>query len=276
MQMQIIEWQEFLLNPLPLNGKSSAAITVGVFDGVHRGHQALIRQVVERADDSVPVVVTFKHSGFKKSGANGHGAYQGNIVSFRQKMALFEHLGIAVTVVIEFCDSFSRTSGDDFLRILHEQGKMSFLTVGSNFRCGYQLDTDARAIQAFTSSRGIPAVIMPILAEGAVQISSSHIRAAIARGELQTAEAMLGYPFTVDLSGGATVADAGGAFVYSIASRGCILPPPGTYAVNLLGEQSGTSVKIEVCVDKGNIILAKNALPENVCFEYAEFREKTS
>jgi len=252
--MQIIEWPEFLENSLSLDGKKAAAITVGVFDGLHRGHKALIHEVVQRKDSAVPVVVTFRRSSYKKGGTQGE--YLGDILSFRQKMAFFDRLGVEKSVVIEFSEAFRRTSGADFLKILQEQGKMSFLAVGSNFRCGYQLDTGAQAIQAFNAQRNIPTVIVPVLAEGSVQISSSHIRAAIARGDLKTAHAMLGYPFTVDLSG-----------------QGCVLPPPGRYAVNLLGEKGGQSIKVKatVCVDGGNIIITQDTLTDNTYFEYAEF-----
>ena len=272
--MKIIEWPRFLETSLPLDEKMSTAITVGVFDGVHRGHKTLIQQVVQRKENAVPMVVTFKRSSYKKAGSGQE--YIGDILSFRQKMAFFERLGVSITVVIEFSDAFRRTSGADFLHILKKQGKMSFLSVGSNFRCGYQLDTDVQAIKDFNTRYNIPTVIVPILTEGSVQISSSHIRTAIARGDLKTAQAMLGYPFTVDLTGGGAGESgdsATNAFTCAISSRGCILPPPGRYAVNLLGEKAGQPVKIqtEICVDGGNIIITRNTATENAFLEYAEF-----
>ena len=269
--MQIIEWSEFLEKTLPLDGNTSA-ITVGVFDGLHRGHKALIECVV--AQNAVPVVVTFKQSHYKKAQNNGR-EYSGSILSFRQKMAAFESLGIAITVVIEFSESFRRMSGADFLRILQKQGNMSFLTVGSNFRCGYQLDTDADAIQSFNAERNIPTAIMPILTEGSIPISSSQIRAAISRGELKAAETMLGHPFTVDLADAAVCyADrpanaAGAAAAVDISGQGRILPPPGRYTVCLLGEEVRTQT--EVLVEGGSIIIDRHLTEGSTRFEYVEF-----
>ena len=263
--MQIIAWSEFLEKALPLDGNNTA-ITVGVFDGLHRGHKALIDLVV--AQDAVPVVVTFKQSHYKKAQNNGR-EYSGSILSFRQKMAAFESLGISITVVIEFSESFRRMSGADFLHILQKQGKMSFLTVGSNFRCGYRLDTDADAIQNFNARHNIPTAIVPILTEGSVQISSSQIRAAITRGELKDAALMLGHPFTLDLAD-ALVSDAmdGNAVAFGIADLGRILPPPGRYTVCLLGEK--TRKKAEILVEGGNIVIDRD-LAERESFEYVEF-----
>jgi len=262
--MQIIEWPEFLEKTLPLGGKTSA-ITVGVFDGLHRGHKTLIQRVVAHNDSAVPVVVTFRQSNYKKAQNNGR-EYSGSIFSFRQKMAAFESLGISITVVIEFSESFRRMSGADFLRILQKQGKMSFLTVGSNFRCGYQLDTGASAIQNFNAERNIPTAIVPVLTEGAIQISSSQIRAAITRGDLKAATVMLGHPFTVDLAGAAVSDEA--ALAFDISGQGRILPPPGRYAVCLLGEN--VKLQTEILVEEGNIIIDRN-LAERGDFEYVEF-----
>ncbi|MCL2374646.1 MAG: FAD synthetase family protein [Treponema sp.] len=269
--MQIIEWHEFLAKPLPLNGKHSA-MTVGVFDGLHRGHRDLIQRAVARGDHSVPVVVTFKQSHHKKSQDSGR-EYLGEILTFRQKMAGFEILGIAITIVIEFSESFRRMAGADFLRILQEQGNMSFLAVGSNFRCGYRLDTDALAIQHINARRNIPTAIVPLLTEGSAQISSSQIRAAISRGDLKAAAAMLGYPFTVDLAGAAPVCASSGRTSCGISGQGRILPPPGRYAVNLLEGKGGGGQKkqAEILVEDGNIIIEGNTAGESHCFEYAEF-----
>jgi riboflavin kinase/FMN adenylyltransferase len=271
--MQIIEWPQFLENISPFEGASSA-ITVGVFDGLHRGHKALIERVVTRKDHSVPVVVTFRQNQYKKT-RGAEREYPGEILSFRQKLAAFESLGISVTIVIEFSESFRMMSGTDFLRILQSQGKMSFMAVGSNFRCGYKLDTDALLMQKFNAQMNIPTDIVQVLTEGSVTISSSQIRKAINRGELKIAAAMLGYPFTVDLNdAGKTVAGnsiAGNGVAYEISGQGRILPPPGNYSVFLIGNKDGKNFKkpAEVLVEGGNIIINGNST--NACLESVEF-----
>ena len=182
-----IDWQQFLESGLNL-GKKLSSMTVGVFDGVHRGHQALIERVVSPRHnaDFAPVVVTFREN--HKIMNNE----QGNIFSFQQRLAVFEKLGIQITIVVDFTEMFRQMPGIEFLEILLKHGSVGFFAVGNNFRCGNGLDTSAAAIQKFFASHGIPAEIVPEVFEGSLPVSSSRIREAIAAGDFTLAEAMLG------------------------------------------------------------------------------------
>ena len=262
--MQIIEWSQFLKEPLLLKG-SPSAITVGVFDGVHRGHRLLIDQVVTQKERAVPVVITFMHRHHKKSGSDGH---SGDILSFRQKMAILESLGVSVAIVIEFSE-VRHMKGLEFLRILHEHSNMGFMAVGSNFRCGYHLDTDAPAIQDFNARRNIPTCIVQPLKEGSQAISSRLIRAAISQGHLREAAAMLGRPVTVDL-GDTAVSPAAPGTAYDIAAQGRILPPPGSYTVMLLGKNTDRNAgkTAQVQVAGGSIVIGAEGADT---WEYVEF-----
>jgi len=183
--MQVIEWRQFLEDGLPCKEKLSS-MTIGVFDGVHRGHRSLIEKVVSHNADYTPVVITFRQNHKKSEHAH-------DIQTFRQKIEVLESMGVKITVVIEFTESFMRMPGIEFLEILLKHGNIGFLVVGSNFHCGYRLDTDAAAIQESFASRNIPLEIVPEVLEGGLPISSSRIRAAIANGDFPLAEKMLGY-----------------------------------------------------------------------------------
>ena len=203
--MQSIKWRQFLDKGLPL-GDKLASITVGVFDGVHRGHQTLIERVVSHNATSlnvqsasyVPVVFTFrqnhktKDKEQKTENSNLRFGGQGDIQSFEERLAILEKLGVQITVVIDFSEEFRRMRGNEFLKILLERGNVGFFAVGSDFRCGYQLDTDAAAIKKFFSSHNIPVEIVPQVMEGTLPVSSSRIRAAIAAGDHTLAQAMMG------------------------------------------------------------------------------------
>ena len=186
--MQIIEWRQFLENGLPIAGlsvKKRTAMTIGVFDGVHRGHQALIERIVLHNANYAPVVITFRenHKGGEKAG---------NILSFQEKVEIFGQLGVKITLVIDFTESFRRMKGIEFLEILVKHGNIGFFAVGKSFRCGYKLDTGAAAIRDFFASRNVQVEIVDEVMEGLQPISSSRIRAAIADGDLKLAQAMLG------------------------------------------------------------------------------------
>jgi riboflavin kinase/FMN adenylyltransferase len=259
--MKIIEWPEFLEETLPFGGKTSA-ITVGVFDGVHRGHKVLIERIV-RHEGSVPAVITFRQSRYKKDRRLQE--YPGDILSFRQKMAIFEDLGVHVVIVVEFSESFRRMSGAEFFRILLEHGRMSFLAVGSNFRCGYQLDTDAPLLREFTAEHNVPTDIVQPLTEASRPISSSELRSAIIRGKLKDAGIMLGRPFTVDL-GGASVSRSACGITYDITGLGRVIPPPGKYQVVLKNDRL-VKKPAEILIENGAIIVDDpDAHPEYVEF----------
>lgn len=183
--MLIIDWLQFLENGLPVEQKLSS-MTVGVFDGVHRGHKALIERVVSHNLNYMPVVITFKQN-------HKTNECTADIQSFEQKLAMFESLGIKITVVIDFTESFSRMAGIEFLKILAKRGNIGFFAVGSGFRCGFQLDTGAAEIENFFVSQNVSVEIVPEIMEDSIAISSSRIRIAIANGDLKLAEAMLGW-----------------------------------------------------------------------------------
>jgi riboflavin kinase/FMN adenylyltransferase len=183
--MQIIEWRQFLEKGFSHKEKLSS-MTVGVFDGVHLGHQALINSIVSHNADKTPVVITFR---------DNHKIESGNILTFKQRLDIFESLGVQITIVIDFTAEFKLMSGTDFLEILLKCGNVGFFAVGSDFRCGYQQDTDAEIIQKFFTSHNIPVEIVQNVTEGSLPVSSSRIRAAIKMGDAELAQKMLGRPY---------------------------------------------------------------------------------
>jgi riboflavin kinase/FMN adenylyltransferase len=180
-----IDWPVFLENGLLLEQKKSS-VTVGVFDGVHRGHQALIANIVSYNAEYVPAVFTFREPKNTDS-----------IQSFRQKAGILESLGVKILVVIDYTESFRQMPGINFLKILFNRCNIGFFTVGSRFRCGYQLDTGAQEIKTFFSSHNIPVTIFPEVMEDSLPVSSSRIRSAINSGNLRLVQAMLGRPCTL-------------------------------------------------------------------------------
>ena len=192
-------------------GFPKTAMTIGIFDGVHRGHQALIKRVVSHnasvsSDSLIPVIITFREN--EELRANGvlselpshkhkNSMTLGNIQSFQERLEIFEQLGAEITLVIDFTESFRRIRGIEFLETLNKHGNIGFFAVGSGFRCGYQLDTDAAAIRDYFVSRNIQVEIVPEVMEGTLPISSSRIRAAIANGDLLLAQSMLGEAVSV-------------------------------------------------------------------------------
>jgi riboflavin kinase/FMN adenylyltransferase len=208
--MRVLAWRDFIAGP---RFSRPSAVTVGVFDGVHRGHQALLRRIAAQGLD--PVVVSFRQNPrllFDRA------SYPGDISSLGQKLSLFESLGAACTILIDFSRDFSRLSGREFIDFLAAYGNMAYIAVGVHFRCGHGLDADAAFVKRISERNGASAELVEPVREGGGPISSSRIRAAIRAGDLADAEACMGRAFTLECGPGRVV-PADGAYRAVVAGR---------------------------------------------------------
>jgi len=188
--MQVISWEEFAgqgageerAAPVPL------ALTVGVFDGVHRGHRALIRRVCEEGG-CAPAVVTFRQNPMAAIAPERHA---GDIFSLERKLSSLKELGVRLAVLIDFSPEFSKISGRDFVDLLLGSRPVGLVALGEDFRCGRGMDVGAKEIQAIAASRGVAAWIAPPVMDAGLPVSSSRIRQALAAGRVAEAGRLLG------------------------------------------------------------------------------------
>jgi riboflavin kinase/FMN adenylyltransferase len=258
--MCVVEWQNFIT----ALSQEPAAMTVGVFDGVHRGHQALIERIIRRGP--LPTVVTFKQN--PKKMIHPH-SYGGDIFSLRQKLVVFEQLGVARTILIDFTENFSKLKGLEFFDLLKSRGNLVFLAIGSNFRCGYRLDTHAGDIKRVNEQDGVPTEVVQPVQETGCPVSSSRIRSAITAGDLAGAAVFLGRKTELDLAGiPAEVYRRGKerGMVFDLFSQHRITPPDGRYAAILYGANASEGVKTEIFLEKGKVFVCAPFNAERVEF----------
>lgn len=218
--MNILSWEEMTDG----NGKIRRALTIGVFDGVHLGHQRLLAKVAEQDDGLCRTVVTFKENPKKLL----HPAtYKGSLFSLDQKLSGFESAGMDACVLIDFSQNFGKLTGVEFLSGL-AAGGAEYLCVGPNFRCGHKMDTDAHALVAICSARGIKAEILEPVMHNGQPISSSRIRTAILDGRLHEAKAMLGREYEIPVI--AIDNDSKDRLIFK-PLEDAVLPPEGLYLV---------------------------------------------
>jgi riboflavin kinase/FMN adenylyltransferase len=251
--MRILDWEEFTV---PGKAGSSGedrpgALSIGVFDGVHRGHQRLIEKIVRygRENNSVPLVITFRQSPRR---VLAPGSWHGDIYSLRQKLAILESLGVEEAVLIDFSGDFSRLSGKEFTDLLKNRRKIGYLAVGANFRCGYRLDTGADRLGELVSPWGIEFEAVPPVMAGEHPVSSSRVRRAISEGNMDLASGLLGRPFAVDLED-LPVLKTGEFFSWDLRAASRIVPRSGRYSVLLRQAASGRGVETEISVDRGRL-----------------------
>jgi len=184
--MRIISWEEYTApGALP---DTPLAVTVGVFDGVHRGHQALIRQVCDSAH--IPTVVTFRQN---PQQILKPGAFAGDIMNLEQKLRALEVLGVQLAVLIDFSERFSKINGRAFIDLLLNR-PVKLIALGRNFRCGHGLDTGAEEIRNLAGAHGVEVWVAPPVMDEGQPVSSSRIRQALAAGRQAEAERLLGWP----------------------------------------------------------------------------------
>ncbi|MDR2071844.1 MAG: FAD synthetase family protein [Spirochaetaceae bacterium] len=190
-------------------GDRKTALTIGVFDGFHRGHRVLITKIVEKAPALLPGVVTFRENPKKYSflrqeaqpadspdfaGPSSADNPFEDIIGFDEKMTLLSQSGVAFCVIIDFSENFSKIDGGSFIEALYRYLDPAYIAVGANFHCGYRQDTDALRFKVLAEGMGISAEIVKPVVEGGIPVSSSRIRAALRAGRYHEAELLLGRP----------------------------------------------------------------------------------
>jgi riboflavin kinase/FMN adenylyltransferase len=183
------------LSPL---GWPSPAVTVGNFDGVHRGHQVLVSAVVARARETggVSVVLTFDPHPAR---VLGPGRAPAALTTLAQKEELLARLGVDRLAVLPFDADVARLPPDAFAReVLHGALGAGHVVVGESFRFGHRREGDARLLAALGQDLGFSVRALPPVLEEGAPVSSSRVRDELARGDVRTALALLGRPYFVD------------------------------------------------------------------------------
>ena len=174
-----------------------AWITIGAFDGIHLGHQKIINNLVEGAKrtDAPSIVITF----FPHPTAlikNITDPYY--LTSPEEKDRILSKLGVNSILTMHFNHSISRLSPRDFIRTLHRQLKFSCLLIGHDFRLGADREGDLKRLEYLGTKMGFCVRATAPLKQQSKPISSSIIRAALKKGDLSTANTLLGYPYTIE------------------------------------------------------------------------------
>jgi hypothetical protein len=252
MSMRVLDLTEFAAKgSLGEIAEDGVAMTIGVFDGIHRGHQALLERVL--SSGLYPVVISFKRN---PKFLLQPEIKERDIMGTAQKLRLFEQMGIGLTVMIDFSENFSKLGGKEFIELLKDRGYLRYLVIGSNFRCGYRHDTDAACIKAMNSAAGISTEVVESVMAGDERISSSRIRAAISAGKLVEAAALLGRRVEIDFTGLSAIPGPEGVY-FDLAVQNRIMPPSGQYPVLLFKEDSPEGIAAEISVDRKGVFIPK-------------------
>ena len=171
-----------------------AVVTVGAYDGIHIGHQHLLRQMKQAAEQlsGVTAVVTF-HPRPQAVLAPHLPAL--HLTTPAEKTSLLEQLGIDLTVLLPFTLELARTPAAEFVRNMVERLAMRQLWVGPGFALGHNREGDIPALQRMGQTLGFEVRVMRPLARDGALVSSTRIRQLLAQGQIRQATVLLGrYP----------------------------------------------------------------------------------
>jgi riboflavin kinase/FMN adenylyltransferase len=173
-------------------------VTIGVFDGVHRGHQLIIGSAVERARSlGIPsVVLTFDPHPMEVVRPGSHPPM---LTGQHQKAELLEALGVDVMCVLPFTLDFSRLTHDEFVHaVLVERLHVRVVIVGENFRYGYRGEGNVAALTAAGKRFGFSVEGVPLQGTEDTTWSSTYVRSCVDAGDVEGAAAALARDHRID------------------------------------------------------------------------------
>jgi riboflavin kinase/FMN adenylyltransferase len=172
------------------------AIAIGSFDGVHRGHQAMLARVAEAARERglSPAALTFEplpREYFTPAAAPAR------LSSLREKMAAIGSLGIDIAFVERFGKRFAALTAGEFEERLARHYRARWIMVGQDFRYGAQRKGDSASLAAAGRALGFQVQVLPAVMFDGERVSSTRVRDALADGDFAAAARLLGRPYSI-------------------------------------------------------------------------------
>ena len=238
-------------------GSKKVCLAIGVFDGVHLGHQQIIRQTIAdaRQHGGLALVVTFDRH---PSAIVAPDRVPPLIYPLPQKLRAIESMGADATLLIEFNRTFSEQTGEVFIRGLsRDLGKLQSICVGADFVFGHKRSGNVTLLRQLGVELGFTVHGMSAVALDGEVVSSTRIRAAIQSGDFDAASQMLGRAYSI--SGGVMAGDQlGHKLGFPTANldvTALVLPPDGVYAartaVNGIAHQAALNIGTRPTVQTG-------------------------
>jgi riboflavin kinase/FMN adenylyltransferase len=173
------------------------ALTVGNFDGIHRGHQAMVQRLLAAARPRglQSCVLTFEPHPREFFAAEGAPT---RLTSLREKLELLAAHGVERTHVQRFDRAFSSLAPEAFVeQVLAKRLRTRWLLIGEDFRFGARRAGDLQLLRGLGPRYAFEVEILPAVARAGIRVSSSAVRAALAAGDLAGAEELLGRPYSI-------------------------------------------------------------------------------
>ena len=217
----------------------NAVITIGNFDGVHLGHQALFHEVIEKADaiNGTSIVMTFEPHPVRVLKQNGHLSL---ITVYEQKIELIENSGVDVLICVPFTKEFATISAKEFVQdLLLKSIGMKAIVVGKDYTFGRNREGDIDLLKTYAENLGFEVIVADWIQTSKSwpgRISSTRTRELVMAGKVDEAQKLLGryYQIRGKVTSGR---DRGGKLLgfptANISLQNELCPKNGIYAVTV-------------------------------------------
>ena len=227
------------------NGSRKACLAIGMFDGVHLGHQQVLRQAIEDShrNEGRSVAVTFDRHPASVIAPDRTPAL---LQTRAQRLRAIESLGIDAALLIKFDKALSRKPGAEFVHELADGfGAIHSICVGVNFTFGHKRNGNVELLRTLGQALGFHVHGLQAVSLDGQAVSSTRIRAAVRDGRLDDAGQMLGRTFAIEgtVIEGERQGRELGFPTANLDTDGLVLPPNGVYAAHArLGQEAHRAV----------------------------------
>ena len=173
------------------------AISIGVFDGVHKGHLALVDKMLTegKARGLTGGVVTFYPHPVAVIRPDIEFTY---LTSLQNRIDLIQNAGVEFVSVLEFDDQLQQVSARTFCEMLIEEVQMELLVVGVDFRLGRNGEGDIKILRNIGLELGFEVINVPLVRESTSKVSSTRIREALSSGSMEEVSSLMGHRYQLD------------------------------------------------------------------------------
>ena len=221
---------KYITDTLDFALEKRSAVTLGKFDGLHRGHQKLVNRILELGKDGFETVIfTFYVSPLDRLG-KGPG---GMLLTPPERAQMAKDLGVDCMIACPFNQEGRSMAAEDFVReILAGQLRAAYVGVGPDFRFGHERRGDARMLRELGERLGFGVEILDKEEQEGRPISSSWVREALGRGDMPLVKSLLGYAYSFRgtvIHGHKLGRKIGFPTINMLPDKGKLLPPFGVY-----------------------------------------------
>lgn len=229
-------------------GSRKVCVAIGVFDGVHLGHQQVIRQTIADAQqhEGISVAITFDRH---PNAVVAPDRTPPLIYPLSKKIRVIESLGIDTALLIQFDKTFSQIPAEEFIRsLVRDFENICSVCVGSSFTFGFKRQGNVELLRKLGSELHFVVHGLAAVSLDGERVSSTRIRDAIRAGNLDAASQMLGraYSLTGKIVEGDRMGRKLGFPTANIDASGLVLPPNGVYAIHALVSGKGHRAVLNV------------------------------